>query len=589
MLQISTGRFFGDGKVNCKQCQAVLYSNLSWPGPIETSVGDLQPCNDASQGLSTWVLSYPLRYEEVEVSGPAKLIYPPPEENAEQYRLVAQLWFGTTFGHDRLQVETLCRRESRNGREEGPPHSVVTRAFDLNATTTQDQVDGFARFLEKVVSIPRKSYRRLIGCLSIYSDALEAIDTNRSLAYSMFVYALEALAESAKRPNASWEDLPSELREAIELALAGCDPQQRAKATEAIVASQPHLRLKRRLLDFVQAHLADSFFDLEAVEKTPTLRPSEVERAVTVLYESRSRFVHSLQKIGENLRLAMWGPHSDVLHWEGNPCLTLSGLVRLSRHEFLQYVEKQPASDRENYPEWRDELPGSVPCYWSPVLWATKSKNYQRSNATQYFNALLSHWTKQLQTAEDRKQLLDQREILQKIREHIPKSDPDLKSTLLNHLFLFQSLMPVEDRDQDDEKLLNDFSLDLGACTAAAAAVQVLLYGSISWPASEASGILQEYGLRKHRKTSVRMPARLEIALQAAIGNKWLAEDEPTKATATFRQCRLEAAGMPLIQELLEGAANNATKVSTEAILRMREIDRQGGIERADLATVGDG
>ncbi len=43
-------------------------------------------------------------------------------------------------------------------------------------------------------NIPRTKYKLFVSCLKVFFDALESIETNFDLAYSMFVYLLEKLS-----------------------------------------------------------------------------------------------------------------------------------------------------------------------------------------------------------------------------------------------------------------------------------------------------------------------------------------------------------------------------------------------------------
>jgi hypothetical protein len=62
MLQIISGKFFGEGKINEEQCDAILYSNFSWGCPVTIPVAELRPAAPGTR-VSSYVLRYTNRYQ----------------------------------------------------------------------------------------------------------------------------------------------------------------------------------------------------------------------------------------------------------------------------------------------------------------------------------------------------------------------------------------------------------------------------------------------------------------------------------------------------------------------------------------------
>ena len=66
MLQIITGRFFGDGKVNERELDSILYSNISWGLTLSTCVGELRPVDTYTSQVAAYTYRYTSRYEPFE-------------------------------------------------------------------------------------------------------------------------------------------------------------------------------------------------------------------------------------------------------------------------------------------------------------------------------------------------------------------------------------------------------------------------------------------------------------------------------------------------------------------------------------------
>jgi hypothetical protein len=194
MLQVLSGKFFGTGQINEHEFDSVFYSNLGWIQPVATAVGELRPADARGTSISSYVFRYTMRYERRPND---ILVMPSGDEAAEQFRTLACLWFKAFFHPDRNHVEMLCRQEPRHASDGGVPSRFVDTFFDQRLMKTIQEIEGFVKFIDKAIGMPRAAYRLVISCASAFLDALEAIDTNRDLAYSMFVYSLEALTQAS--------------------------------------------------------------------------------------------------------------------------------------------------------------------------------------------------------------------------------------------------------------------------------------------------------------------------------------------------------------------------------------------------------
>src|ERR1700728_1719374 len=190
MLQISTGRFFVDGlPINEQESDTILYSNYSWIAPIKTKAGELRPVDVYSSAISSYVLRYTNRYQPKQPKD--VLVMPPGEEIVEQFRLFAAFHFQAFFHVDASYVEGLCRGIPRNVTDRSLPAVFVPKFFGARRAGTFVEVTRFVAFLDRVISMPRTTYLRLIPCITGFLEGLEAVGKNFDLAYTLMVYALE--------------------------------------------------------------------------------------------------------------------------------------------------------------------------------------------------------------------------------------------------------------------------------------------------------------------------------------------------------------------------------------------------------------
>ncbi len=560
MLQIITGRFFSNGKVNEKDLDAVLYSNFSWIQPIGTTVAELRPADAIGPRISPFVLHYTVRYEQF----PGDiLVMPSGGEAVEQFRLLASLWFQAFFHSDRYHVEILCRQERRNATEGGVPANFVDTFFGPRHGKASE-VDAFAPFIDKVLAMPRKSFRLVVSCLGAFFDALESIDTNRDLAYSMFVYALEALAQSSDGFVPTWQDFPQNVRVRLDKQLAHLD-HDRTEAIKSILLDNPHLKLKTRFIEFISDHIEDCFFVSEAITRTAALRKNELLRALGNLYDTRSGYVHSLRPIQQHLGLPHWGSQADVFHWDNEPYLTFSGIVRLARHVFLQFIERQPSLAGEEYASWRGELPGIVFARLAPHLWIGRVDNLQPSHAVDRFNGFLSHLAARL--SEFPLTLVDLRPLVEHIERIVPQAGAQDRKVWVCLYGLFHCIVPEELRRPQYKAFVARYEDDADECSIAILAAYVIIGAPFKWPVGKCEAVYAEYLRRKFRANAINLPGIVEVAVMAEIANLHLRGGSIEDFQKWANEAIVNAAGGEAVQAYLKECQDKEQEISLGSVV----------------------
>lgn len=561
MLQIISGKFFGDGKINEKEFDSIIYSNFSWMMPITTSVGELRPADAQGTSISSYVLRYTVRYQQ---TGERDiLVMPRGDQAVEHFRLLACLWFKAFYHSDRYHVEMLCRQEPRNTADGGVPSRFIDTFFDHRSRSTPQEVGGFVHFIEKVIGMPRKAYRLFVSCVGAFIDALEAIDTNRDLAYTMFVYALEALTQSGDGFIPSWNDFPQDARLRLEKQFAEMQTQH-VEEIKAALLNNPHLKLKKRFIEFIESHVEDSFF-MEEAQGRGALPKNALVKTLANLYDTRSGYVHSLRPIQEQLRLPLWGAKSDYFSWNHQPYLTFSGVVRLVRHVLLCFVARQPSLDKEEYPVWRSELPGFIEGEMAPRYWMARTDNLRKEQAVSRFNGFVSHFVTHIPEAPFT--LPDVVPLLEQIEKLAGQSSPPDRRVWLCLYWLCNCVLSEEQRRPNWEQFLARYEAETEVCSIELLVCFVLLQCPIPWPGDECEQIFEQYLKRKFKARAINLPVILEVAIMAEIANLHL-EGDIDRFKYWIGRAILDAAGNKPGQEYLQECRHSHAEIRTTTLLR---------------------
>lgn len=541
MLQIVSGRFFGDGEIKTENFDAVLYSNFSWILPIVTADGVLRPANTRGR-ISSLVLRYTIRYERRPND---TLVCPNGNQIVEQLSLLAGLWFQAIFHPDRNHVELLCRPETRHESDHGAPSQFIDKFFGAPLRGDMQQIEGFQSFVEKVIAMPRVTFRLFMSCLRVFFNAMEAIDTNKDLAYSMFVYVLEGLTQGSDGFVPTWEDFPDDSRKKIDSALSGL-PEENAKEIRDVLSSSPHLKLMKRFIEFTINHVDDDFFGLEAHQRTPALPRNELQQALKNLYQSRSGFVHALEQVQEHIKIPFGNPSADYFRWDAQPHLTFSGLARICRHVLLNFVHRQPVLEKEVYPEWRNELPGIIMFEAAPQYWIWKSEAFTSESIKPRYSGFIQHTIEVI--ANQQAKFTDMRAVIDVIANKLPQAKKEYRGVMVCTYWLWHQFFPRENWFERIREYKNHIEI----CSIQMMAARVVLNTRFEWQLDDCEKEFENYLKNRFRSTEIRLPSIVEVAIASEMANIGLRSGDALKFTIWIDRAILDAAGNKYVQEYLQ-------------------------------------
>ncbi len=562
MLQVISGRFFLNAeRINEQECDAILYSNYWWVTPIKAGVAELRPADNAGASVSSYVMRYTNRYQPASENDIRVL--PNAVEAVEQFRLLASFYFKAFFHNDRDYVERLCRPGAMDGFDKIVPSQFVSGFFDGSRRGEAAQSVEFARFLDKVLAMPRKGFRLLLSCLSAFFDALEVLGNNFDLAYSMLVYMLEALSKSAPKPSLAWADFDQDIRESLDRHLVTVDSVV-AESIRSELIKNPHLKLKKRFTEFILAHVRDDYFTSEAKGIKWALPKSSMRRAIGNLYDARSGYVHELKRVHDQLRHSWAGANSDVFVWENETSFTFDGLVRLSRHVLNSFISKQPVLEGEEC-GWRSEIPGTVQLEMSPEYWAWIPDSFQPANARKRFNGFVQHLMTHIQ--EENPALLDLRKVMLRIEQLVPNAKSSERVPMLALYVIFNSMIRVEDQRPDWVGFAARWKSEVEKCSIEWMVKDIFIGSKVNWSTTEWIASFDEYQRSMHKPTATKLPLLLEVAIVAEISNRLLESDDGEARDKWLERGTLDAAGNSRVQDYLIECRRSRNRVDINQLL----------------------
>lgn len=421
MLQIISGKFFECNERYRHQGRGILFSNYSWVRPIETRVGALEPV-DSYRAVSSYVFSYINQIEKQE--GPGTLVRIGDPEIVRQFQLLCILGLRAYFTDDRADVLTNCRPRPTSASDRYVPRRFASRIFDDQIRGSVAETDAFVGLVDRAIGMPRKRYSALISALENLDHALQVLNWNLDLAYSILVYCLESLSQTLGEYVAVWKDYDESVRSDLDRLLSKVDGDVAGKIRETLLTAT-HQKLGARFIAFIELHINDAFFVEPRAGTSGALRRTDLRRALRNAYRLRSGYVHRLSKIREQLHHPEIA-EGDVFQWEHEPYLTFNGLLRAVFHVLCQFVDQSPTIEKEAF-AWRSDLPGTIQLQAAPEHWiwqheglesATPDERSRRIAST--LGGLLEHLLHVLATPG--KAITDMRPLLTLYEKLIPQA-----------------------------------------------------------------------------------------------------------------------------------------------------------------------
>lgn len=309
MLQIISGKFFGNGEIVHNECNGILYSNVTFHAMHPIEYGNIKINTvDWNPGYPCYVMSYDNCIEHI----PKTSILVKTGDNVviEQLKYILSFSLNAIFDENESKVEELCRRGNVNV-QDNYISSYVAETFEMNRNFTRENWEYSIQFYEKMMHLARDEYRVVMRCLAAYHASFSVFSKDISLSYSILVYALETLSENFDEYSTSWRDYDQNTRKKIDVLLDNVEDDV-AEEIRNILISNEHLKLSRRFAQFVLKYLDDDYY--KAIDKRQGTE-DEVNQAVVKSYIFRSKYAHELKPIMKQLMNARISADSEVFEF----------------------------------------------------------------------------------------------------------------------------------------------------------------------------------------------------------------------------------------------------------------------------------
>lgn len=558
MLQIISGKFFKTEDLHIHDRKGELFSNYSWTSPIETSIGVFEPV-DIQGEITTYVFNYKNKIEKGSM-----LVRVGDSEIMNQFKLIFSFFFQCFSDPDSNAVELYCRKVKRNMNDQLLPNEFAGRTFDSKILGDIQEVNEFNEFFSKIIGLERIKYKKLIQCLNAYNNSLLALNYNYEIAYSLLVYCLESLSQSFDGYEPIWDDYDQKIKPKLDVIFSSFD-QDKVDNIKSLLLKNSHLKLGKRFSDFITSNVKDSFFLEEASLITAPLKKSELNKVLTNAYDIRSKYVHALESIMEQLKIPDIGSN-DVYFWKNNPYLTYKGLLRLTRHVIKSYFESQEFLEKEEY-NWYPELPGFVDVALSEEYWIGKTGGFTQEYATSKLNGYLRQLQKAILHNTSFNDLSDLMLIYEK---EIPISKKPYKEQMFATYVLYNLSLVEDSRLPNYEKTTEKFEeVIMNVQTIEALLVYILTNSdeNLPWNSSECEAIFKKYEKKKFNPTAINIPRYIELILIFKIANLFLEEENYNKYEEWLNKSILDSSGNFQLQQVLLEIKANKKQVDIDLII----------------------
>jgi hypothetical protein len=557
MLQIISGKFFKSDVRQTSPSKGIFYSNYSWVGVIQTCVATLEPVDTFGSSICSYVVNYTNQIEGE--PRPGALAPTGDWEIIRQFQLLCTYGLKAAFDVDRSSIELNCREKRKHSGDQYLPSKFTTRFFNPVINGNNDEVESFIKLIDKVIGLPRKQYLAVIRCLTNFLDALQALNFNLDLAYSMLVYSLEALSQNFDGYQPTWKDHPQ--NEEMDKLLLKVD-EISAEEIRTLLITDKHLKLTKRFVDFISDHIDDSFYFEEATTIQNALRKSDLEEALRNVYKSRSKYVHSLSPVPAHLKYSR-STEGDVFYWDKQPYLTFNGLVRLTHHVITNFIASQEYIEREDYDYFQD-IPGILTYRVAPEYWLGNEQHFSVSQAREWLSSFLGHLQATIFSGQP---LVNMEKIIEKIEANVNVKGVT-KEHQISMLVLHKLFCCLTGNDERYALLEVRYSTLLSECHIESMVASLILNQPLPWDLSECIKNYENYSKNRFKKNTIYIPRLIEIFLIIEIANMGLRNGIPELYETWLTTACLEAAGIPTIQSLIKNSMAQKVEVQLNDVVK---------------------
>lgn len=542
MLQISTGKFFNTADTHDTIHRGVLYSNFHMlpDDCITTRAGTLSPA--ARWGdIETLVCEVIERQPDIWAAGAILSIGP--DAFINDFAAVSSFFLERllTPDHD-LAMRLLIAQRPPLGISK-LPRQYVSRIFDMSLPYDRQADERLSNFITDLLKLERKSFSGALRAIRRYVTAMHRLADDLDLAYSLFVAAIESLAQEFDGFNSLWDDYDQTKRRPVDTALEHAPPEIALAVRDAILSTE-HVALNRRFREFSLAHIGPRFFRHEVEGRVAPAGKSDLNVALKNAYQVRSGYIHTLKSIPRLLASPM--ALTDLMPIEGVPYLTFEGLARVARTVILEFIRRAPTTEREDF-FYTDDFPNLLSAPLDPSLWIHNAEGYSVQSAYMYLNGFLQQVEQRLLNPNLR--VTDIRGVTAKIEKLLPSlAKPEQRRPLAALFYWFCHFLGTEERQSAfgrQEKYIKELE------TECAEGFFLYIYeGSLPpWSADKCTALLELYIRKRYNKGQLNVGSILGAAGALTIAEMYRRSEDQDAARRLIAWAVEEFPGLAKLRE----------------------------------------
>lgn len=567
MLQYLSGKYLKEYQTKKITDKDIFYSNtilielVENKEKLETPIGTLEiiNLNDLYNSSTSYLLT--LNGEIFETNHSYEF---PSATN--QFRILLSFWFKSVFEFEKIDTERRCRQNNTSLKDQILPCNILPEYFEMNKVSKD--ISSFNDFLNSLFKLTRIEYESVITSITAFIYALESIDYNLELSYSLMVFSLESLCQEFDKFENEWKDYSGDLRGKINKLNEQYEiSQEYYIELQNILIEDKDLKIKKRFIEFVKLYLDDDFFKEEAKNIKNPVRKSELDSILENVYSIRSGYVHSLNEFNDIQVLMMQKLDNETMNYDKGKFLTLSGLVRLVHNVLKNFVFQNAELEKEE----ENPLQIEPPTNNYPKNGICNEGSFKKEEIRQYFKRFLLHFEKY----SEKDNLNELNEFIINLEDGIKNGIPNgLKSSAFTLYYLCNKLYDANEGISPNFKKIyykQHFDQTLNELTIETLLTKLILNEEINWELEEIIECYEKYMKDKSKKKKFILPQYFENIIQIYITNEYY-ENDIEKFKDGTNELILDIPSQVDCQEYLQKCIDNEEKIEIEKYYELFEI-----------------
>lgn len=439
------------------------------------------------------------------------------DELVEDFADVVSFGLDVVIAPDASQARRLVTGQGTKKMRE----KLLRRVMEPSRYIDNAEVDSLRALMEQLLALERPRFEAAMRAIRRVADAIALSNSDVTLAYTLFVAALESLSKDTIVSPLAWADYEKPKRVLVDNATTDCPPATRQKVRQAVLSIDA-MSIRRRFQAFVLQHITSAYYREEAKDAKNPIRAVNLPKALDFAYRIRSQSMHDLRDLAPEL----WkiSDDADTVWHDGQRVLTLEGLHRLSQHVIRQYIFRSPRGvDADFSGRYREALPGLVQVRLAPQMWVGGMESFAAPFGPALFTALFEMTINAM--ASQSESITDMNVPLARIEMLLRgEARASARLPLVATYRLWDMITPDEFKRPGSHAILETHGDLLDSPNIYGAAIGLLTGRELPWTDGEVSALAdaRRAELARSGKALLELPERLDAALRIDVSRRAL-------------------------------------------------------------------